>query len=152
MCNGVLESNFWVATIHYIISIAAHSFFPTCANLFRAILVICFLLLDFSIASMICRCSSIDGDADRVVFFTHIDGVLTLLDGDRIAVLAALLVNSLAASLTSKHAVSVSLFLGFPPVFPPAQLQGFLGMRVYTLEIPQISRYMDSNTPRGSWD
>lgn len=74
----------------------------------------------------LCRCVSIDGDADRVVFFTHVGSTFTLLDGDRIAVLAALLLKTLTAELASKHPVSVnllSLFLATPVplcLFPTA--------------------------------
>ncbi len=77
-----------------------------------------------------CRCVSIDGDADRVVFFTHVGGTFTLLDGDRIAVLAALLLKTLTAELASKHSVSVnlvSLFLTTPLplcLFPLALVNG----------------------------
>ncbi len=46
-----------------------------------------------------CRCVSIDGDADRVVYFALEGGRLRLYDGDRIAVLAARLINSLLAKL-----------------------------------------------------
>lgn len=45
------------------------------------------------------RCVSIDGDADRVVYFLSDAGKLRLYDGDRIAVLAALLFNQLSAQL-----------------------------------------------------
>lgn len=45
------------------------------------------------------RCVSIDGDADRVVYFLSDGGKLKLYDGDRIAVLAALLFNQLSAEL-----------------------------------------------------
>ncbi|KAL6779445.1 PHM1 [Auxenochlorella protothecoides x Auxenochlorella symbiontica] len=45
-------------------------------------------------------CCSLDGDADRIVFFVPGTGAgLTLLDGDRIAALAALLCADLAAAL-----------------------------------------------------
>ena len=46
-----------------------------------------------------CRCASIDGDADRLVYFMQPGGKFVLLDGDRIAVLAALLVRDLLAQL-----------------------------------------------------
>ena len=36
-----------------------------------------------------CRCCAIDGDADRIIFFTMTGETLTLLDGDRVAVLMA---------------------------------------------------------------
>jgi len=38
------------------------------------------------------RCASIDGDADRIVYFTYDNGFF-LFDGDRIAVLAAILIR-----------------------------------------------------------
>lgn len=41
-----------------------------------------------------CRCASIDGDADRLLYFVpHSHRGIQLLDGDRIAVLAATLIN-----------------------------------------------------------
>ena len=43
------------------------------------------------------RCASVDGDADRVVYFTRAKGETIVLDGDRIASLAALHVQSLLA-------------------------------------------------------
>ncbi len=46
-----------------------------------------------------CRCASIDGDADRLVYFSQSDSSLRLFDGDRIAVLAALLIHDLAQDL-----------------------------------------------------
>ena len=60
---------------------------------------------------MPCRCASLDGDADRLVYFQRLpDGQLQLLDGDRIAVLAALLIRDIldrlphdAASLSVGH-------------------------------------------------
>lgn len=36
------------------------------------------------------RCASLDGDADRVVFFTKLDNKFVLFDGDKIAALAAI--------------------------------------------------------------
>ncbi|GBF88939.1 phosphoacetylglucosamine mutase [Raphidocelis subcapitata] len=45
------------------------------------------------------RCCSIDGDADRVVFFTKRAGKFVLLDGDKIATLAAVFLRRLLASL-----------------------------------------------------
>lgn len=45
------------------------------------------------------RCASLDGDADRLVYFTQQDEVFQLFDGDRIAVLAALLVRDILADL-----------------------------------------------------
>lgn len=45
------------------------------------------------------RCASLDGDADRLLYFTcQADGLL-LLDGDRIAALAAMLVQTLLKQL-----------------------------------------------------
>ncbi|KAK9805800.1 hypothetical protein WJX73_001329 [Symbiochloris irregularis] len=41
------------------------------------------------------RCASIDGDADRLVFFSQEGDTLALLDGDKIAALLALLVQQL---------------------------------------------------------
>ena len=46
------------------------------------------------------RCASVDGDADRVVYFTRAKGATIVLDGDRIASLAALHVQSLLAMNT----------------------------------------------------
>ena len=45
------------------------------------------------------RCASLDGDADRLVYFTQHDGIFQLFDGDRIAVLAALLVRDILSEL-----------------------------------------------------
>lgn len=45
------------------------------------------------------RCASLDGDADRLVYFTQQDGTFHLLDGDKIAVLAALLVRDILNDL-----------------------------------------------------
>lgn len=45
------------------------------------------------------RCASLDGDADRLVYFTQQGGVFQLFDGDRIAVLAALLVRDILNDL-----------------------------------------------------
>ena len=45
---------------------------------------------------VLCRCASLDGDADRLVYFQGSPGGrLRLLDGDRIAVLAALLIRDI---------------------------------------------------------
>lgn len=56
-----------------------------------------------------CRCVSIDGDADRIVYFSPTGkGNFTLLDGDRIAVLAAILINSLVEKLRQSSPISVS--------------------------------------------
>lgn len=46
---------------------------------------------------MDCRCASLDGDADRAVFFSKIGGSKVLLDGDKIAALAAIHVKDLLA-------------------------------------------------------
>lgn len=46
------------------------------------------------------RCASIDGDADRLVyFFVTPDGSLRLLDGDKIAALSALYIAELVKGL-----------------------------------------------------
>jgi hypothetical protein len=58
-----------------------------------------------------CRCASIDGDGDRLVYFSPRPdgGGLLLLDGDRIATLAALTVQQLLAELPAgQPAVSVN--------------------------------------------
>ena len=48
------------------------------------------------------RCASLDGDADRLVYFQGAPGGgLQLLDGDRIAVLAALLIRDILGKLPS---------------------------------------------------
>ncbi|KAI9751197.1 MAG: Phosphoacetylglucosamine Mutase [Lichina confinis] len=45
------------------------------------------------------RCASLDGDADRIVFyFADLDKIFHLLDGDKIAILAAAFVGDLAKS------------------------------------------------------
>lgn len=55
------------------------------------------------------RCASLDGDADRLVYFTQQDGVFQLFDGDKIAVLAALLVRDILTELPlPPQAVKVS--------------------------------------------
>ncbi|CAK0783544.1 hypothetical protein CVIRNUC_006743 [Coccomyxa viridis] len=47
------------------------------------------------------RCASLDGDADRLVYFQRLPGgQLQLLDGDRIAVLAALLIRDILDRLS----------------------------------------------------
>ena len=57
-----------------------------------------------------CRCVSIDGDADRIVFFSPTgSGAFTLLDGDRIAVLAAILIISLISELQDPSPILVSV-------------------------------------------
>ena len=56
------------------------------------------------------RCASLDGDADRIVYyFIDSDGIFRLLDGDRIATLAALFISDLArlAGLSEKLKVGV---------------------------------------------
>ncbi|KAK9839856.1 hypothetical protein WJX81_006690 [Elliptochloris bilobata] len=57
------------------------------------------------------RCASLDGDADRIVFWTLADGGgMTLFDGDRIAALAALLVRDLLAALPAdEHTPTVGV-------------------------------------------
>lgn len=55
-------------------------------------------------ASPLARCASLDGDADRLVYyFNDSDGTFHLLDGDKIATLAASFIGNLAkaAGLTS---------------------------------------------------
>ncbi|KAL8747117.1 MAG: hypothetical protein Q9184_007648 [Pyrenodesmia sp. 2 TL-2023] len=50
-------------------------------------------------ASPLARCASLDGDADRIVFyFNDSGGTFRLLDGDRIATLAASFIGDLARS------------------------------------------------------
>lgn len=46
-----------------------------------------------------CRCASLDGDADRLVYFTQQDSTFQLFDGDKIAVLAALFVRDILTDL-----------------------------------------------------
>ncbi len=48
-----------------------------------------------------CRCCSIDGDCDRLMYFTPIEGGASalLFDGDKIATLAALLIRDLISKL-----------------------------------------------------
>ncbi|KAI3658366.1 hypothetical protein MP638_007483 [Amoeboaphelidium occidentale] len=57
------------------------------------------------------RCSSLDGDADRVVFFyTDSDsGKFVLLDGDKIAALAAGFINELLTKIPSLDSVKVGV-------------------------------------------
>ncbi len=50
-------------------------------------------------ADMACRCASLDGDADRLVYFRRHGSELELFDGDSIAVLAALLVMDILKML-----------------------------------------------------
>eukprot|EP00039_Didymoeca_costata_P026767 m.16603 g.16603 ORF g.16603 m.16603 type:complete len:511 (-) comp5743_c0_seq1:25-1557(-) len=47
-----------------------------------------------TLADGVC-CATIDGDADRLMFFTQQDGGFVLLDGDRIAILIAIFLNEL---------------------------------------------------------
>ncbi|KAG7009565.1 phosphoacetylglucosamine mutase [Physcia stellaris] len=50
-------------------------------------------------AAPLARCASLDGDADRIVYyFVDSDSTFRLLDGDRIATLAALFIGDLARS------------------------------------------------------
>ena len=50
-------------------------------------------------AAPLARCASLDGDADRIVYyFLDSDSTFRLLDGDRIATLAALFIGDLARS------------------------------------------------------
>lgn len=44
------------------------------------------------------RCCSIDGDADRIVYFTKVEGKLELLNGDKIACLLAHYINKIYTS------------------------------------------------------
>lgn len=58
------------------------------------------------------RCASVDGDADRAVYFTRVQGEVLVLDGDRIAALAALHITELLSaneSFKSKYKVGVVL-------------------------------------------
>ncbi|KAF8061373.1 PGM3 [Scenedesmus sp. PABB004] len=56
------------------------------------------------------RCASIDGDADRVVFFTKApDGGFVLFDGDKIAALAAVFVKQLLAAAPPGTAEGVAV-------------------------------------------
>eukprot|EP00879_Flechtneria_rotunda_P020590 GHRR01021665.1.p1 GENE.GHRR01021665.1~~GHRR01021665.1.p1 ORF type:complete len:503 (+),score=168.16 GHRR01021665.1:54-1562(+) len=56
------------------------------------------------------RCASIDGDADRIVFFTKgPDGQCVLLDGDKIAALAAVYVVKLISRIPGLSAAEVSI-------------------------------------------
>lgn len=41
------------------------------------------------------RCASVDGDVDRVVYFTKVDDRAVVIDGDRLAALAAIHIQSL---------------------------------------------------------
>ncbi|KAL9118398.1 MAG: hypothetical protein Q9187_005059 [Circinaria calcarea] len=61
-------------------------------------------------ATPLTRCASLDGDADRIVYyFVDADNTFRLLDGDRIATLAALFIGDLAkhAGLSEKLKVGV---------------------------------------------
>lgn len=61
-------------------------------------------------AAPLARCASLDGDADRIVYyFIDSDSTFRLLDGDRIATLAALFIGDLirSAGLTEKLQVGV---------------------------------------------
>ncbi|KAI4189745.1 MAG: hypothetical protein L6R41_001261 [Letrouitia leprolyta] len=61
-------------------------------------------------ASPLMRCASLDGDADRIVYyFSDSNGTFRLLDGDRIATLAASFIGDLArsAGLSEKLKVGV---------------------------------------------
>lgn len=63
-----------------------------------------------SAAAPLVRCASLDGDADRIVYyFLDSDNTFRLLDGDRIATLAALFIGDLAraAGLGEKLQVGV---------------------------------------------
>ena len=61
-------------------------------------------------AAPLTRCASLDGDADRIVYyFIDSDSTFRLLDGDRIATLAALFIGDLArsAGLSEKLKIGV---------------------------------------------
>ncbi len=68
-----------------------------------------------------CRCASLDGDADRLVYFTQQDGTFQLFDGDKIAVLAALLVRDILNDLQlPAESIEVGLScLSFPSCCGP---------------------------------
>ena len=53
-----------------------------------------------------------DGDADRLVYFTKVNGNFALLDGDRIAVLAALYINKCLGGLSDE--CNLKVILGEP--------------------------------------
>ena len=63
-----------------------------------------------------CRCASLDGDADRLVYFKQQDATFHLFDGDKIAVLAALLVRDILNDLhLPAESIKVSMScLSFP--------------------------------------
>ncbi len=65
-----------------------------------------------NLVGCLCRCATIDGDCDRLMYFTPTgDGPATLFDGDRVAVLAAAFVHSLIQQLPASvgdTSVSVS--------------------------------------------
>lgn len=52
------------------------------------------------------RCCSLDGDADRLVYFTQAGGRFTLFDGDKIAILAAIYVRQQLDGLQSEVAAA----------------------------------------------
>lgn len=55
------------------------------------------------------RCASIDGDADRCVFFCIEDGVFSLFDGDRIAVLIAIFVREQLLQVQLQDGVTIAV-------------------------------------------
>ena len=58
------------------------------------------------------RCASLDGDADRIVYWTPAaGGGVALFDGDRIAALAALLVRDLLDSLPADEHIPTVCFV-----------------------------------------
>ncbi len=72
--------------------------------------------------AMQCRCASLDGDADRLVYFqSGPGGGFQLLDGDRISVLAALLVRDILKRLPSDVSIPLVGRLALPstPMFAP---------------------------------
>ena len=62
----------------------------------------------------LCRCASIDGDADRLVYFFQRAQQLVLLDGDRIALLLATLASQLLGSTTSGQQSQVGAVICMP--------------------------------------
>jgi phosphomannomutase len=71
------------------------------------------------------RCASLDGDADRIVFWAPgPGGAVRLLDGDKIAALAALLVRDLLAALPAgARAPTVRPLAQNPPLSSLASLR-----------------------------
>ena len=65
-----------------------------------------------------CRCASIDGDADRLVYFSQQGSTFSLLDGDKIAALLALVIQKLLAA-SGQSGVQVRLDDHAVVVTPP---------------------------------